>query len=87
MHSPLFRAIGVLAADIPAAKLCALPFGQSSAKPPSPPPPVPMPDLLDPAILAEKNRVRNAAAARSGRASTLLSGGGDDYSGQKLGTL
>lgn len=87
MHSPLFRAIGVLAADIPTAKTCALPFGQSSAKPPAVPAPTPMPDLLDPAILAEKKRVLNQAAARSGRASTLLSGGGDDYSGQKLGTL
>lgn len=59
----------------------------SPPKPPAPPPPTPMPDLLDPAILAEKKRVLNQAASRSGRNSTLLSGGGDDYSGQKLGTL
>lgn len=44
-----------------------------------------MPDLNDPAILAAQRRDAMAAAARSGRASTLLSGE-NDYSQNKLGT-
>lgn len=59
-------------------------FG-STPKPPAPPPPTPMPDLNDPAILAAQRRDAMAAAARSGRASTLLSGE-NDYSQNKLGT-
>jgi hypothetical protein len=46
-----------------------------------------MPDLQDPAILAAQKKTLQDAAARSGRASTLLSGGTDDYSSTKLGTL
>lgn len=50
-------------------------------KVPTPPKPIPMPDLNDPQIIAEKQRVAQAAAARSGRSSTELS----DYSGTLLG--
>lgn len=52
--------------------------------PPPPPPPLPMPDPNDPAILAAKRREEMLARARSGRASTLLSGTGDGGS-DKLG--
>lgn len=51
-------------------------------KPPPPPAPVPIPDTMDPAVLAARQRIVNEAAARSGRASTLLS---EDATG-KLGT-
>jgi hypothetical protein len=61
--------------------------GPSAPKLPPPPPVVPIPDLEDPAILAAKRKIQTEAAARSGRASTLLSGGTDDYSSTKLGTL
>lgn len=53
-------------------------------KPPPIPPPQPMPDLLDPAIATARRRTLQAAIARSGRLSTILSGG-DEYSGDTLG--
>ncbi len=53
------------------------------AKPPKPAPVVAMPDPEGPEVVAARNRALMAAQARSGRASTLLSG---DYSGNKLGT-
>lgn len=59
-------------------------FG-GAPKAPAPPPPMPMPDLLDPAVLAAKKRQREMAMSRSGRASTILSGG-DEYSGVTLGS-
>lgn len=62
-------------------------FGGSTPTLPPPPAPIPMPDLQDPAILAAQKKTLQDAAARSGRASTLLSGGTDDYSSTKLGTL
>ena len=52
-------------------------------KPPPVPAPQPMPDLLDPAVLAARRRTLDAAMARTGRASTNLT---DDYAGNKLGT-
>lgn len=53
--------------------------------PPKPPPPTPMPDLGDPALLAQQKR-ELLAKQNSGRQSTILSGGGsDEYSGTKLG--
>lgn len=55
-------------------------------KPPKPPPPVAMPDFEDPAILEKARRRKLEAASRSGRASTMLTGGTDDYSGDRLGT-
>jgi hypothetical protein len=55
-------------------------------KPPPPPPPMPMPDPNDPAALAAQQSAIGAAAARSGRASTLLSGNQNNYAGTKLGT-
>lgn len=59
--------------------------GAKAAAPPAPPPPQPMPDLMDPALLAAKRRTLEGAAARSGRMSTILSGG-DSYSGDTLGS-
>jgi hypothetical protein len=47
----------------------------SKPKLPAPAPVLPMPDPMDPAVLAERQRIMSQAAARSGRASTLLSGG------------
>lgn len=58
-------------------------FGGPKAPPP-PPPPQPMPDLQDPAILAQARKAREAAMARSGRLSTMLTGD-TDYSSDKLG--
>ena len=55
-------------------------------KPPAPPAPTPMPDLMDPSVLAAKQRAASAASTSSGRASTVLTGGSGDYSGTKLGT-
>lgn len=55
-------------------------------KPPAPPPPQPMPDLMDPAILAAQRKRAQTALAGSGRASTILSGDNNDYSGDKLGS-
>jgi hypothetical protein len=54
-------------------------------KPPPAPAPVPIPDPMDPAVLAARQRLLSQAAARSGRASTLLSGGEDatDTLGQR----
>lgn len=52
---------------------------------PKPPPVTQMPDLYDPAILAQKRQAQNATL-RTGRESTLLSGNQSDYSGSKLGT-
>jgi hypothetical protein len=56
----------------------------SPPKIPPPPAPVPIPDMLDPAVIAARQRAVNMAAARSGRASTMLSGA--DMPGEKLGT-
>jgi hypothetical protein len=53
--------------------------------PPVAPAPTPMPDLQDPAVLAAQQQVISQAAARSGRASTVLSGAGGTYSNDKLG--
>lgn len=52
-------------------------------KPPAPKPVATMPDPDGPEALAAKRRAMEAARARSGRASTVLSG---DYSSNKLGT-
>jgi len=65
-------------------------FGGAPAVP-APPPVVPMPDLQDPAVLAAQQSVLTGAAARSGRASTLLSNTGTGpqagtYAGSTLGT-
>jgi len=57
----------------------------SPPKIPPPPAPVPMPDINDPAVIAARQRAINMAAARSGRASTLLSGA-DNVGGERLGT-
>lgn len=61
------------------------PLLSSPPKPPGPPAPTPMPDLADPGILAAQKKVLQDAALRSGRASTVLSGG-DEFSGTRLGT-
>lgn len=53
-------------------------------KPPAPPPPTAMPDPLDPAFRDAERRSLRAVMARSGRASTNLTG--DDYSNNKLGS-
>jgi hypothetical protein len=62
----------------------------SAPQPPKIPDPTPMPDLSDPAVLAAQQRFMDLARARSGRASTILSGegaaSGADYSGNRLGT-
>lgn len=50
---------------------------------PKPSPVVPMPDPDGPEALAARRRALLAAQARSGRASTMLSG---DYQNTKLGT-
>ena len=60
-------------------------FGGGPPAPPPPPPPMPMPDPNDPAALAARQTAITNAAARSGRAATLLSGNQGDYSGTKLG--
>jgi hypothetical protein len=56
----------------------------SSPKLPAPAPVLPIPDLEDPELLALKRQRREAAMARGGRLSTMLT---DDnaYSGSKLG--
>lgn len=59
-------------------------FGGGSPKVPVQPPPLPMPDLANPAFLAEQRRRAQGQAVRSGRASTILSG--DDYGSETLGT-
>lgn len=59
-------------------------FGGGPKAPPPPPPPMPMPDLLDPAFRDAQRREREKALSRSGRMSTILSGG-DEYSGDTLG--
>lgn len=51
---------------------------------PSPPKPQPMPDPQDPAVLDQQRQRIIAAQARSGRASTMLTGG-DSYSGRTTG--
>jgi len=85
----LFRAIDVLGRPValaPAA-IGGL-FGGGRSRAPDPPPPkpvVPMPDFDDPAIAAARRKVLEQAAARSGRASTILAGGDGDYNGNKLG--
>ena len=58
-------------------------FGHAP-QPPPPPPPQPMPDLQDPALLADRRRVLEQAMARSGRLSTIFT---DDnsYRSDKLG--
>lgn len=53
-------------------------------KPPKQSDPTPMPDLMDPAIMAAQRRRLASSMARSGRASTDLTG--DEYSGDKLGS-
>jgi hypothetical protein len=52
-------------------------------KVPTPKPVVPMPDPEGPEAEAARRRALEAARARSGRASTMLSG---EYEGSKLGT-
>lgn len=59
-------------------------FGGGKPAVPAVPAPTPMPDMADPAVLAAKQRVIDQAAARSGRASTILSGG-PTYANDKLG--
>ncbi len=61
-------------------------FGGGAKKPPPPPPPQPMPDLLDPAIVAAQQKRFRSRLAESGRASTVLTGNETDYSGDKLGS-
>jgi len=51
---------------------------------PATPPVAQMPDLYDPAIL-ERKRLAQDTTQRTGRASTILTGAGGDYSGSKLG--
>lgn len=82
MH-PLVRAVAIVGR--PAELLpCALPSAQA---PPQPPAPTPMPDLQDPAVLAARQQAMTAAAARSGRLSTIFAGqNGGDYTGSKTGT-
>ncbi len=58
-------------------------LGGGPKAPPPPPPPLPMPDMEDPAIIAERRRRMALESQRSGRASTILSG---EYSGDTLGT-
>lgn len=58
--------------------------GAKAAAIPPPPPVVPMPDINDPALIMEQKRAAAGAASRSGRASTILSGG--DYGDTTLGT-
>ena len=48
-------------------------FDRPSPKLPPVPAPVPIPDTSSPMVLAERQRLLREAAARSGRASTLLS--------------
>jgi hypothetical protein len=67
----------------------------SKPKIPDPQPPAPMPDDQSPGVLEAQRRNLNAAMARSGRRSTILSGDtsaktavpsfGDNYSRDKLG--
>lgn len=57
-------------------------FDPPTPKIPPTPPVQPMADVNDPAIQAARTRAIQMAAARSGRASTLLSGG----DGERLGT-
>ena len=56
----------------------------SKPKMPEPEPVTPMPDPQSPETEAAKRAEINKARARSGRASTILSGGGD-FSKEKLG--
>jgi hypothetical protein len=87
MTDRLHRALGFTwrTAEAPVAAFSGL-FG-GSPKPPPPPPVQPMPDLMDPAILAAKQRQAELAQGSSGRLSTILTGGaGNDYTGQKLGS-
>ncbi|MDE2440023.1 MAG: hypothetical protein KGP14_03285 [Betaproteobacteria bacterium] len=53
---------------------------------PSPPKPQPMPDPQDPRALDIQKQQLIAAQARSGRASTILSGN-DSYSGRATGAM
>lgn len=69
--SNVFKSIGGIFGSI---------LGQPKA--PTPPKPIPMPDLNDPQIQAQSQITAAQAAARSGRASTILS---SDYSGTLLG--
>lgn len=59
-------------------------IGGSAPKPLSPPDPLPIPDLNDPAILAQRRRRLDDAMSRSGRLSTVLTDSGG-YSSDKLG--
>jgi hypothetical protein len=43
-----------------------------SPKPPAPPPPQAMPDIQDPALLTNRRKLLEAAMARGGRLSTML---------------
>lgn len=60
-------------------------FGGGAKAPalPAPAPVLEMPDINSPGSLLEQKRAAELASSRSGRASTILSGG--DYSGSKLG--
>lgn len=58
------------------------------SKTPNPKPPAEMPDDQSPAVLEAKRKAAMDAAARAGRASTILTSGGDNgatYSGKTLG--
>ena len=60
-------------------------MGSLFPKPPTPEPVTPMPDPDSPEAQAARRKEMQKALARSGRASTLLSGGGT-YSSPTLGT-
>ncbi len=68
--------------DLPG-ESCVAGFGHPKAPPP-PPPPAPIPDLQDPALLAERRKALEDASRRSGRLSTIFTGD-QGYSGDKLG--
>lgn len=62
--------------------------GRASA--PEPKPAAPMPDEMAPGVLEAKRKARMDIMSRAGRSSTILTrpedrGGGDTYSGSKLG--
>ena len=55
---------------------------------PAPPLPAPMPDLEDPALLAERRKALRGARQRSGRLSTIFTDENQDdnsYRGDRLG--
>lgn len=54
---------------------------------PKPAPPVRMPDAEDPSVKAAADMTRRAAMSRSGRSSTMLTGGGSGGSQAYKNTL